>query len=299
MTHPYATQAYAQSLTHMGTAIAVPAWDSWAISRPLEDGLSDICGPYPLAVIASDADLSGGLETLQRSGAVSVTLALDDFHRPSLEQLHSHFDLVRPFKTHYLVDRVTADVRPSSHHRYEISRALKEVAVREIELAEYLQQWEEIYRNLVARHGLGRGVHDFPPAHFETLAAMAGVKCVGAFHDGSLVAAHLWVVQGDCVHSHLAASSEQGYALRAAYAVNDYSIQLFSGARVINLGGGAGAADDSADGLARFKRGFANATAHGYICGKILDPEAYVRLAKDVQDGAYFPIYRSPNRKPT
>ena len=297
MTHPYATQAYAASLAHMGDARAVPAWDSWVIERPLAGGGMDVCGPYPLAVIARDADLAAGLETLRHSGAVSVTLALDDFHRPELEQLRTHFDVVRPFKTHYVVDRSAGEVSPSRHHRYEISRALRAVSVREIPLADSLPQWETLYRTLVSRHELA-GVHDFPAAHFVALAALPAVRCVAAFQGEAMVAAHLWVDHGDCVHSHLAASSELGYALRAAYAVNDFSIRLFAAARIINLGGGAGASDDATDGLARFKAGFTNATAQGHICGKILDRDAYARLSQGSADSGYFPLYRCPHRKP-
>lgn len=295
MTHPYATQAYVQSLAHTGRATPLPQWGTWVISRPIADGLSDCCGAYPLAVLAPDADLPGGLDALRRSGAVSVTLVLDDYHRPDLQHLSAHFDLVRPFKTHYVIDRQAGAFAPSSHHRYEIKRALKAVEVRELALSACLPQWEGIYRNLVTRHGL-TGVHDFPPAHFEALAAMQGVVCVGAFHDGALVAAHLWIVHGDCVHSHLAASSALGYALNASYAVYDYSIRFFAGARVMNLGGGAGSADDPADGLARFKRGFANARAQGYLCGAILNPGVYAHLAQGIPPGAYFPLYRSPSR---
>ncbi len=296
MMHPYATQAYVQSLTQIGIAMPVPQWGSWVISRPIEGGQSDICGPYPLAVISPDADLQDGLEALRRNGAVSVTLALDDYHRPSLEQLSAHFDSVRPFKTHFIIDRQAGEVKLSTNHHYKINRALKEVVVQEIALSTYLSQWEDIYRNLVMRHGL-KGIHDFPPAHFEALAVMPSVVCVGGFHGGVLVAAHIWVVHDGCVHSHLTASSELGYELRASYAVNDFSIRLFSRARVINLGGGAGSTDDPSDGLARFKRGFANAKAHGYICGKILDPKAYDRLTQGVEGGTYFPLYRSPSRK--
>jgi hypothetical protein len=297
MTHPYATQAYVQSLAHMGSAISVPEWGCWLISRPIEGKLFDICGPYPIATISSGADLSGGMETLRKSGAVSVTLALDDFHRPGLEQLRSHFDFVRPFKTHYLVDRNAGNIQPSRHHRYEINRALKKVAVREIALEAYLSEWEGIYRNLITRHNLEGGAHDFSQDHFEALAAMKDVRCIGAFSGDELVAAHLWVAHADCVHSHLACSSDLGYTLRALYAVNHYSIQLFNAARIVNLGGGAGTSNEPTDGLARFKRGFANTTSNGYICGQILDSKTYQLLVKNSQDSEYFPLYRSPTRK--
>lgn len=295
MTLPYATADYVQSLPHMGGAMEVPEWRTWVIVRPLADGRTDVCGPYPLAVIAEDADLEGGLERLRLSGAVSVTLVLDDFNRPDLARIERLFDPVTPFKTHYVVDRAIGEAAPSKHHRYDIRRALNQVSVKEFCLDERLDDWIELYDALVRRHGLG-GLHAFPREHHLALARSKDFVAVGAFQDDVLAAAHIWAVSGTRVHSHLAASSERGYRMGAAYAVNDCSIRLFSEARIINLGGGAGRLDNPDDGLARFKRGFANATARAYICGKVLDPDAYRHLARarGAEDSGYFPAYRTP-----
>ena len=81
----------------------------------------------------------------------------------------------------------------------------------------------------------------------------------------------------------------------AAYAVYDASIQLLPECRVLNFGGAPGATDDRRAGLARFKRGFANATAPSFLCGKVLDVDAYNELARQagaVADGDFFPGYR-------
>src|SRR5574337_206640 len=130
MIHPYATERYAASLSHIGTPFAVPEWDSVVIARAIGAGEGqDAAGPYPLAVLDERADLEGGLERLRRAGFVSVTLVVDDYHRPPLAALESAFDIVRAFKTHYVVDRSRGSAEPSSHHRYEIKRALKAVRV--------------------------------------------------------------------------------------------------------------------------------------------------------------------------
>ena len=101
------------------------------------------------------------------------------------------------------------------------------------------------------------------------------------------------------VHSHLAASSERGYACGAAYAVNDASLKYFADAELVNFGGPAGFANQQQDSLARFKRGFANATAL-YICGKVLNSELYRRLTEEApavgHDQTYFPAYRASQR---
>jgi hypothetical protein len=95
--------------------------------------------------------------------------------------------------------------------------------------------------------------------------------------------------------SHLAASSEEGYALGAGYAVNDGSIDILTGESLLNFGGTVGSGDDAGAGLSQFKRGFANATAPSYLCGSVLDRDAYASLTR--QAGAenaidYFPAYR-------
>src|SRR5205823_2034386 len=115
--------------------------------------------------------------------------------------------------------------------------------------------------------------------------------------DGALVSAHIWVSDGQRVHSHLAASSTEGYAAGAAYAVYDASIRHFSRSELLNFGGGAGNRDDPNDGLASFKRHFSNATAPAYICGEILDEARYGKLVERsgaAADEAFFPAYRAP-----
>ena len=297
MMHPYATFDYVQSLSLEGQAFAVPEWGSAIVSRPIELDLSDVTGSYPMTVLAPDADLAGGLARLREAGFVSAVIVLDDYHRPPIAELEGAFDLVRPFKTHYVVDRSVGDAMPSRHHRYEIKKALAAVKVEAFDLRDHLEQWLRLYENLTKRHGLS-GTHDFPPSHHELLSVIPGVTAVGAFLDGELLAAHIWVEDNARVHSHLAASSERGYALSAAYAVNDASIRFFSDARIINFGGGAGYEDDSSNGLARFKMGFTNATSRSYVCGKILDAGKYAQLSANRDEATtFFPAYRAPSFK--
>lgn len=291
MKHPYTTMAYAQSLAHWGEALSVPEWDGTVIIRPIDDARSDAFSPYPIAVLPPDADLAGGLDRLRKAGLVSVTLVLDDHHRPQLERLQQHFDLVRPFKTHFIIDREKGDIAPTKHHRYEIKRALAEVDVRIFSLAEHMGQWQALYNNLVLRHGLS-GLHAFPERHFESLAAIPGFTAIGAFRDDRLVSAHIWAMADAYAHSHLAASSEEGMRFRAAYAVNAMAAEFMPGARVINFGGGAGLLDKGEDGLAKFKQGFSNQTWRAYICGKVLDTQSYAGLTQGRARTEYFPAYR-------
>jgi hypothetical protein len=293
MIHPYATEAYARSLSHWGEALHVPEWDCHVITHETAGG-ADAAGMYPLAVIPADADLAGGLERLRRLGMISLTLVLDDFHRPPLDELRRHFQLVNRFKTHQ-VRRTGAPFAYGKHHRYEVRRALKKVAVRPFDLAGHAAEWSTLYAALTQRRALA-GVHDFPASHYDALYRLDGTTSIGAWLDDELVCAHIWVSDGKYVHSHLGASSSAGYAAGAAYAVYDASIRHFAGAELLNLGGGAGLRDDPGDGLASFKRGFANESAAAYICGAVLDPVQYDRLVRQTgvpPDTLFFPAYRA------
>jgi hypothetical protein len=292
MTHPYASAAYAQSLAHAGEAFAVPEWGGHVLVRPTPDGAGrDAMGPYPLTALPADADLTGGLERLAKAGLVSVVLVLDDRLRPAREALETAFGFVRPFKPHYLHGRGLGPVAYGKHHRYELKRALARVEAREIVLAEHLAEWQALYGELAQRHGLA-GLHAFPAAHHQALAKLPGLRAFGAFLEGRLVAAHIFVTHQGYAISHLAASAPEGYATGAAYAVNDLAIERLADCDVINFGGGAGAGEDPGDGLVRFKRGFSNGTAQAWLCGKVLDPAAYERLSQGFAEGGFFPAYR-------
>lgn len=292
MTHPYARADYAAALGHMGRPVAVPEWDAWVLARPTPCGTrEDAVGPYPLAVLPPDADLAGGLARLKAEGLVSLVLVVEDRLRPPTEALEAAFAPMRPFKSHQIHDRSLGPFAYGKHHRYEIKRALGRVAAVEIALADHLPAWEALYGELVARRGLG-GAHVFPPGHHALLAALPGVRTFAAFVDERMVSAHLFVTHDGHAMSHLAASTAEGYAAGAAYAVNDLAVRALTDCRLINFGGGAGLDDDPQDGLVRFKRGFANAAAPAWLCGVALDAEAYRALCADGEDSGFFPAYR-------
>ncbi|MFT3733884.1 MAG: hypothetical protein QM776_02460 [Rhodocyclaceae bacterium] len=299
--HPYASASYARALPHMGQPVAIPEWGTSLIARdiPGADGAQDAAGTYPICILAADADLAGGLQRLQRAGFVSVTLVIDDFHHPGQKALHEHFDLVRPFKSHYIADfRRGEPCTPSRHHRNEIRRSLRQVRTAPFTLGERMEEWLALYAQLGERHALS-SLHRFPRTHFEMLATSDQFVSIGAFNTrDELLAAHIWAGDKGFWHSHLAASSAEGYACAAAYAVNDASIRYFSGECLVNLGGGAGHTEQSDDGLAMFKKGFANGTALSYLCCAVLDAKRYNALSGEHPAGSFFPAYRAPQSTP-
>ncbi|WP_170849776.1 GNAT family N-acetyltransferase [Tardiphaga sp. OK245] len=242
--------------------------------------------------IAPHANVEAGLARLAGGGLVSVVLVVEDALRPPTHALRA-FDFARPFKTHHLHDRTLGPFAYGKHHRYEIKRARGQVDAKEIALADHLGDWQRLYGKLHERHEL-TGVHAFPDAHFRLLSDLSGVRMFGAFAEGELVSAHLFVTHGNHAISHLAASTARGYKLGAAYAVNDAALGDLDDCDVINFGGGAGSGDDTSGGLARFKAGFSNRTAQSLLCGKVLDRAAYDKLSADAAASDFFPAYRSP-----
>lgn len=292
LVHPYKTMKYAQSLAHWGEAFYVDAWQSPVILRKIDGGGFDAAGVYPFCVLPKDADIAAGLARLKEHGAVSVVLVLDDFHRPQIQTLEPHFSLLRPFKTHYVHDPKKGEVSYDSHHRRSLRKAQKQVKIGVLDLSKDWQNWHALYDYIIKDMGL-TGLHAFPTAHHQVLFHLEGITAIGAWAGDELASAHIWAEDGETIHSHLVASNAKGYETRAAYAVNDFSIKHFSAAKIINFGGGAGIDNSEDDGLARFKRGFANDTAQSYLCGAVLDAEKYNELSSGKKTD-YFPAYRVP-----
>ena len=293
---PHAGAAYANVFRDMGRPLWVSAWGSHVLVRDIPGSeRQDAVGCYPLAAFGDAPDLMGGLSFLKSEGMVSVGLVPDPLASPSAPALQAAYPVCIPFKTHYLVTQ-PSQAHYSKHHRYEIKRARTLVTTQEVPLAEHLPAWNALYGHLTDRHGIS-GLSALSPDAFSRLTEVLGLRTVVAIADGEIVSMHLWIVDETrgAALSLLAASNAEGYARSAAYAVNDESIRLFSDLQTINLGGAAGLSDDVNDGLAKFKRGFANETVQTVFCGAVLDDEGFSELAPG---GPFtvtpFPAYRFP-----
>jgi hypothetical protein len=290
MSHLYADPAYVAAVAEGGggRAVPVPAWGAPVMTRPIPEGGEDAAGAYPMAALSPDADLAAGLAQLADEDLVSVVLVGDPLHGPAATDMAAAFDLARPFKTHYLVDpRAYA---PSKHHRQEIRRALKRCEVEPLPLAACLAEWKALYGGLIERHAI-KGPAAFSDACFDGLAQAQGVIAFAARVEGQVAAVGLWFEHQGVAYNHLGASNAAGYAAGASYGLYDAAIAHFSQCRLINLGGGAGFNDDPADGLAAFKRGFANVETKAWLYGKVLDRARYDALSGSRQT-SFFPAYR-------
>jgi hypothetical protein len=307
----YANPAYARALSGFGSPLALPRSGGWLLARSIPGTTdADAIGPYPLFACRNWAGLADDLRELADM-LVSVTLVTDPFGECDQRLLESAFDRVRPFKAHHVVD-LEGDwqARVSKHHRYYTRRANSEV---EVELSPdpvvQVAEWTELYAGLIARHGI-TGARRFSADSFDAQLRVPGVLMFRALRRGAPVAAHLWYscpsgsgAPGEGVaYSHLAATTDAGYSVGAAYALHWAALEYFRGrVRWLDLGAGAGMGDGrSGVGLSSFKEGWSSTSRQAYLCGRVLSPGRYQILSagRSASAGAqigvdYFPAYRA------
>ena len=299
-THPYAAGDYARALADgTSAALEIAEWGSFVLTREIPPrgaggppGLRDGMGVYPMTPIRKQADLKAGLGRLAAHGLLSVVVVPDPLASPEESQLAAAFGLCRPFKTHHLIDRAAGAYAPSKHHRAEIRRAERRCRVELVRLADHLPAWTQLYDGLVERHAI-TGVATFSEAYFTVLSREPRMTALAAYVGNEISAMTIWFEHAGVGYNHLGASNALGYANGANYALYNAAIAHFSQAAVLNLGGGAGSRDNPSDGLAVFKRGFANAEAKAMLCGAVLDEERYAALTGGLPPTEYFPAYRA------
>ncbi|MEO8626392.1 MAG: GNAT family N-acetyltransferase [Candidatus Limnocylindrales bacterium] len=256
--------------------------------------MADGAGPYPLFCCVDWQGLAADLDDL-REDLVSAVLVADPFGQYDEALLHDTFDLVVPFKQHFIAEtgRAPASFVNARHRRHAL-RALRHLTVDVCaDPRLLLGEWERLYAVLVARRGIS-STWRFSRDTMAHQLAIPGLVAFRACEGSRVVGLDLWYVQGECAQGHVAAFDERGYALRASYATKWTMLEYFSErVRYINLGGGQ--TSDASDGLAAFKRGWATGTRPAWLCGRILQPKQYAALAHERMSAAegYFPAYRA------
>ena len=289
----YLHPRYSTSLAEFGQPRLLPKSGAWILVRPIRgcDKSDAMAGDRHLfcadwSALADDLD---GIDDL-----VSVTAVTDPFGQVHPDYLRNCFpDVMRPYKEHFVIDLQSPT--PSPHHRAKVRRAFRslETSVNWSPIA-LLDEWEALYAELRTRHGL-TGIRAFSRTAFREQLATPGCVAVSALLNGRCVAMNLWYLIGDVGYSHLTALNADGYSLSATYALVQTAIDTFSkeGLRWLNLGSSAGALPFDQDGLGWFKRGWATGTRTSYLCGRVIDRDAYVGLVGTEFTGLdYFPAYR-------
>ncbi len=276
----------------------LPRCDGWALRRPIPGSTrEDVVGCYPMFSCSNWDALPDDVDALRSGGLVTLTLVSDPFASFDVTRFNGHFDLARPFKKHFIADLAIPVAQiASAHHRAEARKGYRNL---ELEMCwrplAYLDDWVALYGELVKRRGLTT-LHAFTESSFRTLFSLEDIVMLRATVRGVTVGAQVLVIQGEVAHAHLAAFTEDGYRMRASYALDRFAIEsLRDIVRWINWGGQAGLREDPDDGLARYKRGWATETRNTWILGAILDRAAYAELLINCThaDERFFPGYRS------
>ena len=291
----YAHDYYAASLAEFGDPVFLPRTHSWLLARRIgESRYKDAIGAYPFFACQNFAEVTTELIDLA-SQFVTVSLVPDPFCGVSPVQLKASFDIVLPFKTHYLVDlEVSFDRYLRRHHRRYAKRSLSFVAV---ELAGdaslYSSEWAELYAHLVARHQI-TGIRAFTAKALAGQLSVPGCHYFRALHEGSAVGALVCYLDRGVAYAHLISTSPLGQKLIAQYALYWTAIEYFrERARWFALGAISGLSDSGNEGLTFFKRGWATAKCQAFFCGKILDRTRYNELCQSRPTTDYFPQYRN------
>jgi hypothetical protein len=287
---------YAASLSGFGTPRSLAGCGGWIIQRPIPNSASsDGMGCYPLFCCVDWRALAHDVSGLEDS-LVSLVIVADPLGAHSVPLLSSTFDSVAAFKDHFVIETgrpLSAFV--SRSHRAHAHRALKRVDVELCaEPSAFLDEWERLYGVLAARHAIA-GLRRFSRTAFAQQLAVPGLVMFRASTCGQTIGLDLWYEQDGNVQNHLTAVDENGYALRASYALKWRALEFFADrARWINLGGESGAGSGAGSGLTAFKRGWSTGRKTAWLCRRVLQPAVYSELvrARGAAAEDYFPAYR-------
>ncbi len=280
----YAHPGYAAALAEFGEPRLLDASGASILERPIAGtDRRDAMGCYPLFACPDWSRLEDDLASLG-SEFVSLCVVADPFGAHDPAMLKRCFpDVVRPFKQHHVIDLSRpGDDFISSHHRRNVRRAARSVRVEPCpDPKRFLSEWVELYGNLIDRHGI-RGIPAFSPGSFARQLDVPGIVMLRATSSGRTVGMLLWYRQGPVGYYHLGAYTDEGYELKASFALFPFAIDYFrsQGLAWLNLGAGAGATGTGSDGLSRFKQGWATGTRASYLCGRIFDPVGYQEIVR-------------------
>jgi hypothetical protein len=292
----YMHHGYVNSLMEFGTPRELPRCGGWILVRQIPGtSYRDAMGCYPLFACKDWKQLSADLEEIG-SELVSLALVTDPFGEYDPIYLHQCFDVVIPFKDHYIADlRRPLNEIVGRRHLKNARRALRTVQVNVLEEPmQFLEEWMVLYSTLIERHNI-TGISAFSRAAFSKQLSIPGTVVLRAAYQDVTIGAQIYFVQGDVVHCHLGAASQTGYERGAVYALDFYSIKHFTDkVNWLNFGGGAGINNDGIDGLSLYKKGWSTETRTAYFCGRIFNQERYAEIVKDkgIIAKDYFPAYR-------
>jgi hypothetical protein len=293
----YSHDKYGASFRQFGELRRLPRSGALVLVRqiPGTPQYRDAIGLYPFVCCKNWRGLAADISDLGEE-LVTLSLVTDPFGSYDEALLRSSFEIVRPFRSHFVADlQEPLNTFVSQKHRRKVRKALKTVTVEIIEGSEVsVKEWNSLYESLAKRHNI-RGIRRFSEEAFAQQLQTPGALVFRASLEGVAIGIDIWYIEKEIAYNHLVAVSDLGYELHASYALQMTALEYLQGrVRFATFGGIAGLEGDANDGLCQFKRGWTNCTKPTYFCGAILSATAYDELCRSVsvQNEAFFPAYR-------
>lgn len=265
------------------------------ISREIRPGLTDLVGPYPYVMCRDWGAVAAEVRALE--GAVAISFVADPFAAETVRAACEDWALCRPFKTHFVLDLAgdwrgarSKNTRTCVRKGYDL-QALETLAAD----PSYAKDFWRLYQFTLGRRSVGGLARLSEQVLAQQLAVPGGYLTVARRH-GAITGMMLSYLQRSHATAHLVAFDGAYLQDHVSYALIDAAAAYAEaqGARWLNIGGGAGGAEDPSDGLYQFKRRWTRTTRQALLCGKVLDRGAYQALVAETGDSAYFPAYRAP-----
>lgn len=293
----YLHRGYAESLSEFGNPRYLPHCGGWILERFIPGTpYKDAMGCYPLFICQDVYDLHIDLAELAHE-LVTLVLVTGPFSNVDEVYLRNRFDLVKPFKYHYIADLSQPIAKyVSKHHRYYARKSLREIEVIVChDPLRYIDEWISLYDNLIKRHHI-RGIRAFSPECFRKQLNTPGMVLFVAERRGEVIGARLAAIHDNVAYSHLSAFSDVGYRTRASYGIYLTMMEYLVSKHVhyIDLGAAAGLEENPSDGLSQLKKGWSNMTRMVYLCGQVFDQQKYTEACRwnHIMKTNYFPAYR-------
>ena len=100
----YLHPLYAKSLSEFGTPVELPQCGGWLLERRIPNSdLKDVMGCYPLFCCADWTRFAAEIQKLKKR-YVTISLVADPFAPVTIVGLSQCFQLVQPFKRHFIID---------------------------------------------------------------------------------------------------------------------------------------------------------------------------------------------------
>lgn len=292
---------YTNAFSINGNIVLLPRCNGSVLRRSIDDcERTDLTSPYPLFLCENLEEIPHDIDALKRESDVSLTLRTNIFDHEKLSEVKSTFDIVSPFKTHYVADLTTP-------WREFVSRRCRRYAAKaesffEISVVDEASRYASLLMSLnqnILNRVSATSNPDLTLSVFQKLLKLPESVLIVARDEFGVQGLAFYLTSGDYVLAHTLGATDEGRAKSVVYGLYGHALDYFQdNMHMIDFGGNVGATDNTNSSLSAFKNAWSNHTQQSYICGKILDPDLYMQLSQRSRNSItnYFPRYRANSK---